>query len=246
MYGGVGKHTMRKRQLRAFNGFSEEADQQKEIQKMANSKNWSVKCCKEFCEFLDLDNSGDKEELIQRAVGFLFKPYATNNTECEDGIPSHRAGKQVKTRVKKRVHSESESDSDSDASPPPKKKPKKKTKKVKAKKKEKKKEKKKSPKKQKSTAPTTSSSSASSSSVKKGTSSKSGKPKSAKFLYIADRKDAAKIDYPDLEGTQLAMRLIAEYKALDETKKASYEKQAAEEKKAWEEAAAMAAEFDDL
>ena len=81
---------------------------------------------------------------------------------------------------------------------------------------------------------------------KKGTSSKSGKPKSAKFLYIADRKDAAKIDYPDLEGTQLAMRLIAEYKALDETKKASYEKLAAEEKKAWEEAAAMAAEFDDL
>jgi len=237
MYGGVGKHSLRKRQLRAFNGFSKEADQQKEIQKMANSKNWSVKCCKEFCEFLDLDNSGDKEELIQRAVGFLFKPYATNNTECEDGVPSHRVGKQVKTRVKKRVHAESESESD--ASPPPKKKPKKKSKKVKAKKKEKKKEKKKSPKKKKSTAPPTAVS-------KKGTSSKSGKPKSAKFLYIADRKDAAKIDYPDLEGTQLAMRLIAEYKALDETKKASYEKLAAEEKKAWEEAAAMAAEFDDL
>ena len=40
------------------------------------------------------------------------------------------------------------------------------------------------------------------------------KPKSAKFLYIQDRKDAAKAANPGMDSTALAMKLIAEYKAL--------------------------------
>ena len=49
-----------------------------------------------------------------------------------------------------------------------------------------------------------------------------------KALYIAARKEAAKIEYPGLKGTALIMKLISEFNSLDADTKASYEKQAVE------------------
>ena len=233
-YGGTGKKTMRKRQLRAFNGFPEGTEAANVVQTMSNSKSWKLKCVQEFCQFLDLEHTGDKDELIKQAVDFLMKPHATNNTEVtEDGTPAHRVKQQIKKRVKKRVrNSDVDESSDSDESPAPSPKKKKKEKKKKEKKAKK-------PKKAKAA-------SAVPPVAKKGTPSKSGKPKSAKFLYIADRKNAAKTEFPDLQGVQLAQQLIGEFNGLSAGEKAKYEARAAAEQAAYEEALAMAAEFDDL
>lgn len=75
---------------------------------------------------------------------------------------------------------------------------------------------------------------------------KQTKPKSAKFLYIQDRKDAAKAENPDMDSTALAMKLIAEYKALPADKKAKYKARAEEEKKAFQEAQALLAEMEEM
>ena len=232
MYGGTGTSSMRKRQIRAFNGFPKDSDSNKIIQTMTNSKSWKpTKCCKEFCQFLDVDHVGDKDVLIQRAVEFLMKPTAMNSTELNnEGVPLWRMQK-----VKKKVKRSRSDDSDDESSPEPKAKKSKKTKKIA-------KKKKKDKKKKKSASPIATTTAA----AKVGTPAKSGKPKSAKFLYLFDRKDAAKVEHPEIGGVELAQMLIKEFNNLDGTQKAQYEKRAADELAAWEEAAAMAAEFDDL
>ena len=105
---------------------------------MTNSKSWKpTKCCKEFCQFLDVDHVGDKDVLIQRAVEFLMKPTATNSTELNnEGVPLWRMQK-----VKKKVKRSRSDDSDDESSPEPKAKKSKKTKKIAKKKKKDKKKK---------------------------------------------------------------------------------------------------------
>ena len=252
MYGGTGKGTMRKRQLRKFNGFpAEEGKASKIATTMKNSKAWNTKPCKELCQFFDIDCTGDKDTLIERAVEFLMKPKNTGTTELNDeGVPLNRI--KVK-KIKKRIrvnHSESEEESEDESEDDDESEPEEKEEPVVTKKEKKKKEKKvKKPKKKKAKKEKKSVAAPAPVAVTKapkGTPSKSGKPKSAKFLYIAARKDAAKIEYPELQGTALAMKLIGEFNSLDADTKASYEKQAAEEKAAWEEAKALADEFADM
>ena len=221
MYGGTGTSSMRKRQLRAFNGFPAATDASKIAATMTNSKSWKLKPCKDLCQFLDVDDTGDQAALIKSAVDFLMKPHATGNSEVNDeGIPLHRLGKVKKVKKRVRAQNVSDSDDDSEDDEPKAKRPKKTTKKKKAAKKKEKKKK----------------AAVSKPTSKVGTPNKSGKPKSAKFLYIQDRKDAAKSEFPELQGAQLAMKLITEFKELDQETKDNYEKRAAEEKAAWEEA----------
>ena len=58
--------------------------------------------------------------------------------------------------------------------------------------------------------------------------------------------DAAKAANPGMDSTALAMKLIAEYKALSEEEKQKYKDRAAAEKKAFEEAQALLAEMEEM
>lgn len=205
---GYGEARSRKAELGEFAGFAAGRDPAKVAAAMKADAAWKKPCLVDLCAFFDLESSGDRSSLIQRAVDFMAKPHATKRTKCnEDGVPLHlvknsrRSDSSSSSKKRSRPSSSSSSSRAKKAksAPPPAKSPKKPT-----------------------------------------------KPKSAKFLYIQDRKDAAKAANPGMDSTALAMKLIAEYKALSEEEKQKYKDRAAAEKKAFEEAQALLAEMEEM
>jgi hypothetical protein len=226
--GKQGDARSRKARLGAFAGGGKDAAAL--AAEMEDNQAWALPCLRDLCAFLDLDGSGDARALIGRASAFLAQPRVTARTVCnEDGVPVHLAKKQKKLKKsaeKKKKKSSSSSSSSSSRSS----------------------------KKRSRSSSSISASAAASSPTKKAKKAptpvnsvrKPTKPKSAKFLYIQDRKDAAKAANPGMDSTALAMQLISEYKNLPDEEKQKYKARAAAEKQAFEEAQALLAEMEEM
>eukprot|EP00752_Nemacystus_decipiens_P014574 g12979.t1 len=74
LYGGVGKKTVRKKNIRSFSGFPEDDDKGARKNKLAQSKKWTMPSLRDLCQLLGLDKSGDKTEVVDRLVDFLTSP----------------------------------------------------------------------------------------------------------------------------------------------------------------------------
>ena len=184
---------------------------------MTKDPAWVLPCLRDLCQFLDLDASGSAAEMIGRVSGFLVEPRKEVTKDTPCGDDGVPLHLAKKRRKKKKTSSSRGSSSSRKRS-------------------------------------RHSSSSSSSSSQKKAKKAptpaksvkKPTKPKSAKFLYIQDRKDAAKAANPGMDSTALAMQLISEYKKLPDAEKQKYKARAAAEKAAFEEAQALLAEMEEM
>ena len=220
-----GDGAARKRELGAFAGLGEGRDTTAVAAELRDSPHWKAVNLRDLARFFDCDASGDSAMLVSRAAEFMSKPYKTGRTECSSaGVPLKYAKLNVGVGSKSASSGKSKKKSSSS--------------------------------KKRSRSSSSSSASSSSSSPKKrakkaptpvkSATKKATKPKSAKFLYIQDRKDAAKAAYPTMDSTALAMKLIQEYKALPDNEKQKYQDRAAAEKKAFEEAQALLAEMEEM
>lgn len=208
-YGGTGKGSMRKRQLRSFNGLEDKSATSKVEHILSTGKGWRISCIRELCQFFDLDHSGDKDTLIKRAASFVAAPFESGRTELdEEGVPTTRYRGQ---RKRKRTSSPQR-------------------KKQKSVKKAKKKQQKK--KKTKSKAKATSSKSGPSKSKVRG-------PRSAKVIFVQEKRSDVMAANPGKDRLELAKIMLRQWDSLDASDRAVYESKAAEEKAAHELAMEM-------
>lgn len=217
LYGGTGKSSTRKKHLRCFNGFGPGKKKEKVFASIANSKAWKVSCLREFCDFLDLSNDGDKDSLINRLVEFLFEPKRLGRTKVDEvGAPLARSRKRASSGS---IRSKAQRSA---------KKPRKEAKKKKLKKK---------------TASSNKSAPKSQSSPAKDNSA--SKPKSAKFLFVQSRKNDVIAKHPTLSRVERAKILVEEWKNLPADERKVFEEKAAKELAEYEEALALAREMEE-
>ncbi|CAN0456581.1 unnamed protein product, partial [Ectocarpus sp. 8 AP-2014] len=60
LYGGVGKKTVRKKNIRSFSGFPDDDDKDARMKKLTESKKWTVAALRDLCTLLGLEKGGDK------------------------------------------------------------------------------------------------------------------------------------------------------------------------------------------
>lgn len=83
LYGREGKKSERKKYLKKFSGFPEGSDPKKYIDIVTNRKSFTVSILKEILGLLGLEKGGTREDLIEKLVGYLSKPYAVKQASKE-------------------------------------------------------------------------------------------------------------------------------------------------------------------
>eukprot|EP01038_Epipyxis_sp_PR26KG_P014880 gene14880-20011_t len=82
LFNTPGKKGFVKRNLRTFNGFPDDVNQDQKIAKITEKKKvWTVSLLKSVCGILGLEKSGDRSEIILRLVEYLMCPRETKKTK---------------------------------------------------------------------------------------------------------------------------------------------------------------------
>lgn len=74
MFKVPGKTTLIKKNIRKFNGFDFKKDSDEYSKKIATIQRLEVKQLKSVCEMLDLQKTGNKDEISERILDFLLEP----------------------------------------------------------------------------------------------------------------------------------------------------------------------------
>ncbi|XP_026476883.1 LOW QUALITY PROTEIN: protein DEK [Ctenocephalides felis] len=112
LFKNPGKSNMIKRNIRKFNGFDFSEDSEQYTSKLETLNKMDIKQIKTFCDILDIEKKGTKEELANNICEFLMKPKDNNIIqESTEDTPSGRPKRSAAIKASAKGFSDSD-DSD--------------------------------------------------------------------------------------------------------------------------------------
>lgn len=97
LFKSTGKTNMVKKNIRKFNGFDFEKGTDEYNKKLSIIQKLEIKQLKSICEMLDLQKSGNKEEISNRILDFLLEP-KDSGKPVEGGRPKRTAAVRANNR----------------------------------------------------------------------------------------------------------------------------------------------------